>query len=126
MHPVVERYREAVERFTHGDPAAITDAIADDVVWHEAGNPEPIRGKQAVVQRLGSMPGDSPPRVTLKSVLGDDEHLTVFGHAAFQRGDERCEYDYVEEMSLRDGLVVERWSFMDAVPDDVARFFARS
>jgi ketosteroid isomerase-like protein len=45
------------------------------------------------------------------------------GHATFDRDGQKLEYDYVEFYKLRDGKVVERWSFMDALPDDVKAFF---
>ncbi|MFZ5871617.1 MAG: nuclear transport factor 2 family protein [Actinomycetota bacterium] len=122
-HPVVERYLSATERWQQGDMSAMADAFTDDVVWHEAGSKEPLRGKQAVLERFNAM-GAATSQITLHSVVADDEHLAVFGHARFTRDGESIEYDYVEEMDLRDGLVSERWSFMDAVPDDVARFFA--
>jgi uncharacterized protein len=122
-HATVERYRQAMDKLEQGDTTAMMDLVSDDVVWHEAGRAEPFRGKDAVMQRMSGMT-DVLPHVTLVSVLGDDDHLAVHGHAQMQRNGESCEYDFVEEMALRDGRVTERWSFMDAVPDDVARFFA--
>ncbi|MFP5334416.1 MAG: nuclear transport factor 2 family protein [Actinomycetes bacterium] len=120
----VDRYRQAMELFARGDDSGLEASLADDVVWHEAGSDEVVRGKQAVMQRMARA-YDVRPDITLRSVLGDDEHLAVHGHARFTRDGEWCEYDFVEEMDVRDGRVVERWSYMDAVPDDVARFFAR-
>ena len=121
-HTNADLYMRVTDEMRQGRTDAITQVLADDVVWHEAGNPQPIRGKEAVVQRFTGMEGASP-EIQIKNTLEDDEHLAVWGHAKFRKDGETCEYDYVEEMTIRDGHIVERWSFMDAVPDDVARFF---
>jgi len=125
-HAVADKYQQAMEEWqASGSTSPLEATLADDVVWHEAGLTEAIHGKDAVLQRMQEM-GGATPEVTVRSVVGDDRHLSVFGHARFTRNGESCEYDYVEEMDLRDDKVVERWSFMDAVPEDVSRFFAGS
>lgn len=123
-HKNVDLYMRAMQEMEQGGSGdTLSSVLADDVVWHEAGNPQPLRGKDAVLQRFSAFTGGTP-QVDIKSALADDEHLSVFGHARFQRDGESVEYDYVEEMQIRDGRIVERWSFMDAVPQDVDRFFA--
>ena len=34
-----------------GDLSASIENVADDIVWHEIGSDEPIRGKQALIER---------------------------------------------------------------------------
>ncbi len=115
-------YRRSLEEMMQGRSDTLSSALADDVVWHEAGNPQPLRGKQAVLDRFSAMQGAAPD-VQIKSSLADNDYLSIFGHAKFQQGGQTCEYDYVEELQFRGDKIVERWSFMDAVPDDVDQFF---
>jgi predicted SnoaL-like aldol condensation-catalyzing enzyme len=115
-------YRRSLEELMQGRSDTMNAALADDVVWHEAGNPQVLRGKQAVLERFSAMQGAAPD-VQIKSSLADDDYLSIFGHAKFQQGGQTCEYDYVEELQFRGDKIVERWSFMDAVPADVDQFF---
>lgn len=121
-HPYVERYMSMVEAGM-GDTDQLRSTLADDVVWYEAGNPEPLRGAGAVVERLGSFPGDEPPGLEIVAAVADDDHMFVEGIARFSAGERGITYRFVERYTMRDGVVTERRSFMDAVPDDVASFF---
>lgn len=122
-HPNVEKYMSMVESGTMTDPTALREMLAEDVVWYEAGNPEPIRGRDAVVERMGSFPGDEDPTIEIVAAVSDDDHMLVEGTARFVQGDKSVSYRYVERYTMRDGVVTERRSFMDAVPGDVAAFF---
>lgn len=118
-HPNVEMYLKAFGSDSIPDASAVADMVADDVKWHEAGSEDVLQGRDAVVSRMTAI--DSvDASIDLRAVLGDDEHLVAVGHADFGE----IEYDYVEYYTLRDGQVTERWSYMDAVPEDVAKFFA--
>ncbi len=124
-HPNVDRYRSMMAQGAAPDEAAMREALSEDVRWHEAGNPHAYVGRDAVLARLGQMmegTGGSP-QVTFKSVLGDDDSLVAVGHASFDQAGQHLEYDFVEYYAMADGKVTERWSFMDAVPGDVAAFF---
>jgi predicted SnoaL-like aldol condensation-catalyzing enzyme len=115
-------YRRSLDELMQGRSDTMSAALADDVVWHEAGNPQPMHGKQAVLERFSAMQGAAPD-VRIKSSLEDNDYLSIFGHAKFEQGGQTCEYDYVEELQFSGDKIVERWSFMDAVPDDVDQFF---
>lgn len=126
-HPDVQRYRDALRQFLEdGDPRPLLDRLAPDVVWHEAGKSDVLVGREAILRRMRAAPAASRPDVRLRAVLGDDRNLVVVGHAEVVVDDRRCSYDFVEHMAMRDGLVVERWSYMDAMPREVADFFAWS
>ena len=83
-------YRRSMEEMMQGRSDTLSGALADDVVWHEAGSSQPLRGKQAVLDRFMAVEG-ATPRVDIKSSLSDDEHLSVFGHAHFEQGG--CPFD---------------------------------
>lgn len=122
-HPNAERYLELINKFQAGDVSEMADLVAPDVVWHEAGNPEPLRGRDAVVARMTGMGSGTAPSVDVRTVLGDDDNIVCVGHADFERAGQRVSYDYAEHMAIKDGLIAERWSYMDAVPADVQAFF---
>ena len=47
-HPNAAAIRAAQERASN-DPMSMADMLDDDIVWHEIGRDEPIRGKQALM-----------------------------------------------------------------------------
>ena len=63
-HPNAAAIRAAEER-SSGDPMSMMDMLDDDIVWHEIGREEPIRGKQALMERFASMPQDGDIKVEL-------------------------------------------------------------
>lgn len=115
-----------VERFlalgADASPAELGPLLAPDVRWHEAGNPEVIVGRDAVVARMAGL-SDAQPDITFDCVLADDENLVFAGRARFRRGEDEVSYRFVEHHTLVDGVVTERRAYMDAVPPDVAAFF---
>jgi len=121
VHPNVENYQRVLS--SDLDPGEAAQLLAEDVRWYEAGNPEPIVGRDAVLARMSSFPGDAPPEIQVDAIFGDDDHLVVAGRAHFRRGEQTLDYRFVEVHTLLDGKVTERRAFMDAVPDDVATFF---
>lgn len=123
-HPNVERFQSAlnVADGEMPDPDKLRDLLAEDVVWREAGNPEPIRGRDAVLERFSSPPGTM--KIESRAVLADDDTVIWEGYATFDAGEQHLEYPFVERYTLRDGKVAERQAYMDAVPEDVAQFFS--
>ena len=110
-----ERFRSLSEA---GDLTALGEYLADDVRWHEAGNPEVVVGREALMKRMGGMPQDLT--TDLDCVLGDDTNLVAIGTAHFGSGDKALSYRFVDHYVLSDGLVVQRRAYMDAVPAEVA------
>ena len=125
-HPNAQTYRSLLQAFQGGDVNAIGRVLAPDVVWHEAGNPQPLQGRDAVVERLGGFASAELDisESQVHDVLASDDHVVAMLQAVLRHGDRRVSYPVVEVAHVRDGLVAERWAMMDAVPDDVAAFFA--
>ena len=116
-HPHAKLMRETMERM-NDEPGAIADHLADDVVWHEIGNPEPLRGKQAVLEAFGSIRDRVSFAFTPYGMLGDDDIVISYGRAELTSGDRSTAYDAVEIHRLTDGKVTERWAMvgdMDAM-----------
>ena len=96
----------------------------DAFVWHEAGNPEPIQGREALQQRLG-MASQLENDIDLHAILADDDHVVSLVRARLRKPNgTEVSYPVVEVVHVKDGMISERWSFMDATPEDVQDFFA--
>lgn len=113
-HPNATRYRHTLETFNSGDMQAMVDGLADDVVWHEIGNPEPIRGKAALAARFGGGAA-APYQITgeLHDVVANDEHLIALVTATATRDGKTFTYRTAEIHHTRDGKITERWAFSD-------------
>ena len=122
-HPNAARFRalaEEVERT--GDMSTAFDGLADDIVWHEIGRDEPIRGKEAVLERFSSMPEGATIKTETHDVVANDEHLIQLVTATATMGDQELVYRTAEIYHVRDGKVTERWAFSDDT-ERINRFF---
>ncbi|MEO6715144.1 MAG: nuclear transport factor 2 family protein [Mycobacteriales bacterium] len=122
-HANATMYRRVMDAFQGGDIESLKDALAPDVRWHEAGNPTVIEGRDAVLAR---MPGGGPLEVKVESheVLANDEHVIALSRATFTKPDgTTISYPAVDVLHVNEGVVTERWAFMDACPSDVTSFF---
>jgi len=121
-HPNAAMFRKAAENLS--DPEQMLNALDDNVEWHEIGNPEPLRGKEAVVKRwtsgdLGSYQIDAK----LHDVVANDEHTIALMENTVTRGDKSLTYRTAEIMHIRDGKVTARWAFSDDT-DRINKFFS--
>jgi ketosteroid isomerase-like protein len=123
-HPNEDVVRRAYEAFQKEDLDTLKGLVAPDVVWHEAGNPEPIRGREALSERMSGAAGLDND-IDLHDLIASDDHVVSLIRARLRKpnGDE-VSYPVVEVAHVRDGMITERWSFMDACPEDVTAFFA--
>lgn len=123
-HPNATLFREASQRFESGDVNAMLEMLADDVVWHEIGNPEPLRGKDAVVKRWSSGDlADYEFSGSAHDVVANDDHTIALIETTARRGDESLTYRTAEIMHIRDGKITARWAFSDDT-DRINRFFS--
>ena len=123
-HPNATVVTQAYEAFGKGDLDTLKGLVSPDVKWHEAGNPETFQGREAVLERVG-MGAAVAADIELHDVLADDDHVVSLIRARMRKpnGDE-VSYPVVEIAHVEDGMITERWAFMDAVPADVAAFFS--
>ena len=111
-HPNAAAIRAAQERASN-DPMSMADMLDDDIVWHEIGRDEPIRGKQALMERFAGMPEGGEIKVDTHDVVANDEHTIQLVTATATLGDKQLVYRTAEIYHLRDGKVTERWAFSD-------------
>jgi ketosteroid isomerase-like protein len=122
-HPNAARYRQVAAAMQAGDMSAMADGIADDIVWWEIGASEPVRGKQALMERMQAL-SDYAITVDLHDVVANDEHMIALGSATATRGDESLTYRTAEIYHVNaDGKVTERWAFSDDT-QAIINFFA--
>ena len=113
-HPNAAKFRSiAAEVERTGDMSLAFDGLDDDIVWHEIGSDEPIRGKQAVLERFTGMPEGAGITTETHDVLANDEHLIQLVTATATMGDKQLVYRTAEIYHVRDGKVTERWAFSD-------------
>jgi uncharacterized protein len=122
-HPNAALVREVSERTERdGDMTAAFEYLADDVVWHEIGSDEPIRGKQALVERFSKLSQGGSIKTETHDVVANDEHTIQLVTATATMGDRELVYRTAEIYHIRDGKVTERWAFSDDT-DRINRFF---
>jgi ketosteroid isomerase-like protein len=121
-HPNAAAVRTAIGAMNSGDMQAMADMMADGVVWHEIGNPEPVRGKAALAARM-SGGADFEITATAHAVVGDDDHVVALVEAHARRGGRTFTYRTAEIFHVSDGKITERWAFSDDTAAIVA-FFA--
>jgi ketosteroid isomerase-like protein len=120
-HPNAAMARRAIESLNTGDFEAMSELLADDVIWHEIGRSEPRLGKAAMAAaQAGS---DSTIIAKLHDVVANDEHTIALVDATATRGDKTLNYRTAEIMHVRDGKVIERWAFSDDTAA-IIEFFA--
>jgi ketosteroid isomerase-like protein len=114
-HPNAAIVRETQERANQtGDMTVLADILSDDVVWHEIGADEPIRGKQALAERFAGFSGeDASITVDTHDVLANDEHCVQLVTATAKVGGRELVYRTAEIYHMRDGKITERWAFSD-------------
>ena len=113
-HPnaaIVRAASEEIER--SGDMLSMMHLLADDIVWHEIGRDEPIRGKQALMERFTGMPEGASITTETHDIVANDEHCIQLVTATATMGDQSLVYRTAEIYHMRDGKITERWAFSD-------------
>jgi uncharacterized protein len=122
-HPNAARIRAvAAETERTGDMTSAFEGVSDDIVWHEIGRDDPIRGKQALMERFSSMPEGASIRTETHDVVANDEHAIQLVTATATMGDQELVYRTAEIYHMRDGKITERWAFSDDT-DRINKFF---
>ena len=122
-HPNAAKIRAAAEEIERsGDISSSFDMVDDDIVWHEIGREEPLRGKQALMERLSGMPEGASIKTETHDVLANDEHTIQLVTATATMGDQELVYRTAEIYHMRDGKITERWAFSDDT-ERINRFF---
>jgi ketosteroid isomerase-like protein len=113
-HPNIELARRGYEAFAKGDLAALTELLADDVVWHVQGGPlsGDYRGRDQVFGFFGRIAEETGGtfRLGVHDILANDEHTVALATMTATRGGKSIEVPVVNVTHNRDGQVTEFWS----------------
>jgi uncharacterized protein len=122
-HPNAAKIRAASEAMERsGDMMSQMEMLDDNVVWHEIGRDDPIRGKQALIERFSGMPEGASIKTETHDVLANDEHTVQLVTATATMGDKELVYRTAEIYHMSDGKITERWAFSDDT-ERINRFF---
>ncbi|MBF6606107.1 MAG: nuclear transport factor 2 family protein [Chloroflexi bacterium] len=112
-HANAELARTMTEALGRGDMRALDGLIADDVVWHEIGRSEPLRGKAALRAQGPGGAADYTITGKLHDVIANDDHTIALVEATATRGGRTFTYRTAEIYHMREGKISERWAFSD-------------
>jgi ketosteroid isomerase-like protein len=122
-HPNATAFRRITDAMGAGDMQTAADGVADDVVWHEIGSTEPIRGKAALAERFSSGEGASWDITgDVHDVVANDEHAIALVNATARKDGQELHYRTAEIVHMKDGKITERWAFSDDT-EAINRFF---
>lgn len=112
----VERTRANYEAFDRGDVGQVLDQMADDIVWHVAGQSRLAgerRGKQAVIEFLGELAQITGGTYKLKvhDILASEDHVVVLAGESAERNGETFENNVVHVAHYdSEGRTKEFWA----------------
>ena len=112
-HPNATLTRELLEGFNTGNMEGLIDRLDDNIVWHEIGRAEPIRGKAALGARQSEGEANYTIEGKLHDVVANDDHTIALVEATATRGGETFTYRVAEIYHIKNGKVTERWAFSD-------------
>ncbi len=122
-HPNAELYRKAFGAFMSGeDPSGA--GISDEIVWWQMGTPEPLRGKQAVLESMAGLPEGIQFNIDVHDVVANDDHVVALINANVKIGDQDFTYRTAEIHHVKDGEITERWAFSDDT-EAIRKFFGQ-
>ncbi|HEX6947311.1 MAG TPA: nuclear transport factor 2 family protein [Acidimicrobiia bacterium] len=117
-HPNAALYRRA---FESGDFA---QAVSDDIEWWEIGSPDPVRGRDALIEHRRQSERTWEITADLHDVVANDAHVVAIIEATARDGfGESISYREAEILHVRNGEFTHRWAFADDT-EAIARFFA--
>ena len=90
-----------------------TAVLLVDVAWWEIGASEPVRGKQALLDRMQVF-GEYNISAQLHDVVANQDHLIALLSLEATKGDATLHYRTAEIHHINaDGRITERWAFSD-------------
>lgn len=115
-HPNVERVRQGYEAFTSGDTETLAELIAEDAVWHVGGRnlfTDTYHGREAIFTYFRNLRDFTHDTFAaeLHDVLANDEHAVALVRMTGTRGRNELDANATTTFHLRDGRVVEAWTF---------------
>lgn len=120
-HPDAAAFRRVFDAMNEGRSDEFVAILDDEVEWYEIGADEPVRGKEAVLERFRA-DTDFEIEARLHDVLATDDHVVGLVSARATRDGETLDYRTAEILHMEDGRVTSRWSYAED-PQAVLEFF---
>ena len=111
-HPNAAIVRKMSDAMASGDMDTAASLVSDNVVWHEIGAAEPIRGKASLAARMAGFT-DAQIKYDVHDILASDDHVIALGTANATIGGRSLTYRTAEIYHVGNGQVTERWAFSD-------------
>ena len=111
-HPNAAVVRRMNDAMSGGDVETAASLVADDIVWHEIGAAEPVRGKANLAKRMADFP-DGSITYDVHDIVANDDHVVALGTAVATMGGRTLTYRTAEIYHIGNGQVTERWAFSD-------------
>jgi hypothetical protein len=110
-------YRTIARRYADAWNAHDVDAImalhSDDTFYHLHGEAEAYHGREAVTGKFTSQLGQVPDiHFELKSLHGGAGHFVFEAEITYSRNGRQLKFDGIDLITIRDGLVVGKNSYM--------------
>jgi predicted SnoaL-like aldol condensation-catalyzing enzyme len=102
-------FLDAFARFAGGDVEVLRTVLREDFVEHSPGNPS---GRDAFVDFIAASPV-AGARFELKRVIADGSYVVAHYRMTGTDGDDTA---VVDIWRVEDGLIVEHWDVVQAVP----------
>jgi uncharacterized protein len=109
-------HRAYQRAFEERDRDALLGLIAEDAQWHVFGDSAlagTARGRDEIWERFFAPQWDTPRGLEIHTVLDDDAHVVALGELSFSGADGEVRFKTVEVYHHEDGLLTERWFFVD-------------
>jgi ketosteroid isomerase-like protein len=114
---VTPDYQEVARRYAAAwnahDVGAIMAMHSDDTCYRLHGDVEVYRGRQAVADKFTMQLKQVPDiHFELKSLHGSGDHFVFEADITYARNGEKARFDGIDLITIRDGLVVTKDSYM--------------
>jgi ketosteroid isomerase-like protein len=109
-------HRAYQRAFEERDRRALLGLIAEDAKWHVFGDSAlagTAQGRDEIWETFFAPQWDTPRQLEVHAVLDDDEHVVALGEVSFSGADGEVRFRTVEVYHHEDGLLTERWFFVD-------------
>jgi ketosteroid isomerase-like protein len=97
-------------------PRSAIARAGEDAQWHVFGDSAlagTIRGRDQIWQRFFAPQWDTPRQSEIHDVLDNGDHVVALGEVSFADPDGEVRFKTVEVYHHEDGLLTERWFFVD-------------
>jgi ketosteroid isomerase-like protein len=113
-HPNIDLVAGVYGAYLSGDRDAVLAALAPDVVWRNSGpdaEEQAARGPAAVLDHLLGEDHMDDYQLDVVDMLASDDRVAIVARTSGRRGDARIVNDFVQVVTLRDGLVSDVRNF---------------